>query len=361
MSRFKPLSVLVLVLCVSLALLSADQEKATYVCPMHCRNAVYDAPGNCSVCGMELIQVKDDHSIKVAILIFDGVQIIDFAAPWEVFGQAHFHVYTVAARKDAIITSMNMKVTPDFDFTDAPAPDVLLLPGGNEDGAIDDKPTLQWIRQTADRSRQVLSVCNGAFFLAKTGLLDGLTATTFYRLIPELAAQSPKTKVVSDRRFVDNGKIVTSAGLSSGIDASLYLVSKIQGMGEAQRLALHLEYNWQPDSKFTRASLADMNLPDIDLPNGWNFQYLGTQGDDTRWDLKARITASASLEEVTKFLESSLSRAKWTKVRSAGPGKKYEAAWRFSDPRGLAWNATLSLDADAPNTYVMALHLQRAA
>jgi putative intracellular protease/amidase len=362
MSRYKSLSLVILVILVfvSMVLLFADVEKTRYVCPMHCKNAVYDAPGRCPVCGMQLILEKDDHITKAAILIFDGVQIIDFAAPWEILGQARFYVYTVAANKKTITTTMNMSINPDFDFRSAPVPDLLIVPGGNEEGAIDDKTTIQWVKDTADHAKYVLSVCNGAFFLAKAGLLDGLTATTFHHLIPQLATEYPKTKVVADKRFVDNGKIITSAGLSSGMDATIYLISKMKGMGEAQQLALHLEYNWQPDSKFARASLADMNLPDINFPESWHWKYRKTQGNSDQWDLEAQITTTAGMEEVSKFLDEKLSNAKWSKAKAIKSSEKSETTWSFVDSKGQSWTATISLKLGTAHNYLLGLHLERA-
>ena len=104
---------------------------------------------------------------------------------------------------------------------------------------------IQWIQEKSKDADYVLSVCNGAFILAKTGLLDGLSATTTRYLIDGLEAIAPNTKMVRNVRYVDNGKIITSGGLSAGIDAALHLVSKIQGKERAQSIAYGLEYEWR--------------------------------------------------------------------------------------------------------------------
>jgi putative intracellular protease/amidase len=136
-----------------------------------------------------------------------------------------------------------------------------------------------------------MSVCTGAFILAKAGLLDGLSATTVSGGIANLASAGNNIKVVYDKRYVDNGKIITTAGLSSGIDGSLYLVGKMMGKGVAQLVALGIEYDWDPEGKFVRAALADRYLPDGSqflgpLPAGnaqradqleWQHGTLGTQ------------------------------------------------------------------------------------
>src|SRR5262249_6233899 len=135
---------------------------------------------------------------KVAILIFTGVQIIDYTGPYEVFQAAGFDVYTVAATKDPITTVAGMTVVPKYTFDDAPAPDVLVVPGGGIGGAHDSAPTLRWIEATAAKAGHTMSVCNGAFLLAQAGLLDGLKATTTYHNVPKLRTMYPKIDVVDD-------------------------------------------------------------------------------------------------------------------------------------------------------------------
>ena len=250
--------------CFILFSMNAQNQTEEYVCgPCACGNddTVYKEPGSCPACGMELVKKKDvqpqERRMKAAIFIFEGVQIIDFTGPYEVFGQAGINAFTVAEKASPITTSMGMTVTPAYTFENAPEAEILLVPGGNVDPHLENKNVIQWIQKRAESSQHVLSVCNGAFYLAKAGLLDGKQATTFYALIDELKSSFPKVNVVSNKRFADNGKIVTSAGLSSGIDATLYLISKIQGKGRAQAVALNLEYNWQPDSNYARANFAD--------------------------------------------------------------------------------------------------------
>jgi transcriptional regulator GlxA family with amidase domain len=140
---------------------------------------------------------------------------------------------------------MGMTVIPRFSFTNAPAPDIVLLPGGDVEAHLRNPNVQDWIRKSAAQAEIVLSVCNGAFFLAKLGLLDGLTATTFHGLIDALKVAAPKCKVVSDQRFVDNGKIITSAGLSAGLDGALHVVERLNGLQAAEQVASNMEYHWQ--------------------------------------------------------------------------------------------------------------------
>jgi transcriptional regulator GlxA family with amidase domain len=183
---------------------------------------------------------------NVAILIFDGVQIIDSMGPYEVFGQAGWNVYTVAATTAPVTTAMGQTLVPRYSFANAPKADILVTPGGQVDGPMYDNGVLRFIRDQAQGAGVVLSVCNGALLLARTGLLDGLTATTFHGSIDELRAAAPRTRVVTGKRFVDNGKIVTSGGLSAGLDASLHVIEKLLGRPRAQEIARHLEYRWDP-------------------------------------------------------------------------------------------------------------------
>lgn len=190
---------------------------------------------------------EENKSPTVAILLFDRVEIIDFAGPWEVFGGAGYKVFTVAEKLDPVNTVYGQKIVADYAFENSPKADVLLVPGGGVGGAVANAKLITWVQGNAKSSTYVMSVCTGAFILAKADLLNGLTATTVRGGIDRLATAFPNIKVVYDKRYVDNGKIITTAGLSSGIDGAFYLVSKISGKGQAQQTALGLEYRWDPD------------------------------------------------------------------------------------------------------------------
>jgi hypothetical protein len=145
---------------------------------------------------------------------------------------------------------------------------------------------IQWVQKTAADAEIVMSVCNGAFILAKAGLLDGKEATTTAGLIPMLRQEAPKVKVVDDRRFVDNGRIITTAGLSSGIDGALHVIERLYGKGTAQMAALGMEYNWDPDSKFVRAMLADKYMRfnyDVKVADG-GWKPLSRSGSVDKWE-----------------------------------------------------------------------------
>lgn len=314
-----------------------------WVCPPCIHNdldKVYDEPGSCPVCGMSL--VERSSIVYAAILVFDGVQIIDFTGPYEVFGQAHFYTYLVSADGKPLTTSMDMKVVPHFDLEHAPKPDLLLVPGGDASAVMKDQRVLDWIRGTAAEAEHVLSVCNGAFILAEAGLLDGLGATTFHRLLDDLAEDYPEVTVQREKRFVDNGKIVTSAGLSSGIDAAIHLVEKIQGRAAAHRLALHLEYDWDPDSPFVRGAMADRYEPDLDWPEGAHVELIEQDGDMDRWSWKVAVHHwPAQGPGLRTFLAQGFEAAGWCPASADGrsPGE----LWSFRDDKGRPWRGELQV------------------
>ena len=326
------------------------------------------ADGRCA--GQQQPARQQPGGLQAAILIFDGVQIIDYTGPYEVFGQAGFNTFTVAEKPDPVTTSMGMIVTPNYTLDNNPKPDVIVIPGGRIDPALNSPKVIRWIQESEKGARHVLSVCNGAFILAKTGLLDGLSTTTFYDLIDALKQAAPKTKVLSDRRYVDNGKYISTAGISSGIDGSLYVVSKIRGMGRAQMVALNMEYNWDPDSKYARASFADRHIRRVlgrnlrlDAPAVAAFKVLSTKGGNDRWEVTWEVESESGAPELIKLLGGKLAGdAKWA-ARDAGKSADANAgAWKFVDETGESWNGSASIRpvAGAANKYTLALRVERA-
>ncbi len=190
---------------------------------------------------------------RVAVLIFDSVEVLDFAGPFEVFsvsGQREsknlFDVYTVARENKPVMARNNLSINPDYSFRDCPTPDILVVPGGWGTRREKHNPAvLEFIKQQTGRAERVLSVCSGALLLAKAGLLDGLHATTHRGALTELKGDAPTATVLDAARIVDNGKIVLSAGISAGIDAALYMVAELHGLEQASETAAHMEYDWR--------------------------------------------------------------------------------------------------------------------
>ena len=191
---------------------------------------------------------------NVAILIFNDVELLDFCGPFEVFSVtgrrenlAPFNVYTVAEKSDPITTRNQLSVNPQYTIHDCPQPDILLVPGGQGTRREMNNPTLvDWIKECSQKAELILSVCTGALLLAKAGLLDGLSATTHHDAIELLKEIAPNTIIQGTQRVVDNGKIILSAGISAGIDMSLYVVAKLLGKEQALKTAQYMEYDWKP-------------------------------------------------------------------------------------------------------------------
>ena len=350
----------------------APEKSKRYVCApcgMACDAKVFDHPGRCPDCGSALVeQASVKTSVvtprRAAILIYDGVQIIDFTGPYEVLGQGGFEVFTVAETKATVTTSMGMKVVPEHTFSDAPKPDVLVIPGGNVDGPRKSAATLKWVKELSATAERTMSVCNGAFILASAGLLDGLRATTFYRMIDDLKTEAPKTRVVSDQRFVDNGRIITTAGLSSGIDGALHVLSEMLGKGRAQAVALNMEYDWRPDSHYARAALADRLIPDIDLAGIGDWRTVSTEGTTDKWDIVVHGTSDLSAAVLLDHIgQTFVKEGKWSGVAhgAAAASSPGQSDWRFSGPDGRPWKGTLSVEAvpGQGGTYTMTLNIAR--
>ena len=194
---------------------------------------------------------------NVAILIFDEVEILDFCGPYEVFGvtgkrngSEPFNVYTVAKERRPIIARNQLSVNPQYTLLDCPRSHILLVPGGfGTRREMHNSALIDWIKERSQQAELLLSVCTGALLLAKADLLEGLTATTHHGAIDLLKQVAPNTQVKPDKRFVDNGSIILSAGISAGIDMSLYVVAKLLGEQQARETAEYMEYDWQLSGK----------------------------------------------------------------------------------------------------------------
>ncbi len=189
---------------------------------------------------------------NVAILIFDDVEVLDFCGPFEVFavtgrGQEvpPFNVYTVAETLAPVTTRGGMSVNPRYSLADCPLPHILVVPGGyGTRRAMRSEALIAWIRRTAPHSEVVASVCTGSLVLGAAGLLDGLRATTHHSAFDLLREAAPTAQVLEGVRFVDNGAVITSAGISAGIDMALHIVARLLGEETARETARYMEYDW---------------------------------------------------------------------------------------------------------------------
>jgi len=202
-------------------------------------------------------KVGDGEKWNVGILIFDDVEILDFAGPFEVFSRtrlqpgpesrrsedsAPFHVFTVAKTTAPIRTTGGLRVIPHWGFADAPRGDLVVVPGGwGTRALLHDAETLDWIRRAAAGARRVTSVCTGSLLLASAGLLEGRHATTHWGALDTLDALKAGVAVEREYRVVDDG-IISSAGVASGIDMAFYVVETLFGREVADETAHYVEY-----------------------------------------------------------------------------------------------------------------------
>lgn len=200
------------------------------------------------------LQPPAKGKIPVAVLLSDNAQVIDFAGPWEVFQGCHvrsrgstmdeimpFELFTVAPTAKEIRATGGMRIVPDYTFANAPAARVVVVPA---QGGLAPKrdEAKEWLVSASSKADVTMSVCTGAFILGYAGLLDGLTATTYFKRFDEFAKKFPQVKLLRGARFVENEKISTSAGLSAGIDLAIRVVERYFGRDVAATTAADLEY-----------------------------------------------------------------------------------------------------------------------
>ena len=193
--------------------------------------------------------------LTVGICLFDEVEVLDFAGPFEVFslaeneqGEKLFNVIVIS-QNNVIKARNGLTVLADYNLTNHPKIDVLVIPGGYgaEQIEIHNTVLLEWKKQQSNQVSILLSICTGVFLLAKIGLLDNLKATTHWMDVAQIQKDYPKIEVVTNQRYVDNGKIITSGGISSGIHASLYTVAKLSKIAMANETAKRMEFDFYLD------------------------------------------------------------------------------------------------------------------
>lgn len=198
----------------------------------------------------------DQKRRSVAILIFQGVELLDFAGPFEVFSSARlspetnerlFDVFTVAESMEPVTCNNPLTVLPKYTLNDCPQADILVIPGGQGTRAAVNRPGLiEWIADRASVAELTTSVCTGSFLLAKAGLLDGKSTTTHWGSIQRMRDDFPGLDVQENVRWVDEGDVVCSAGVSAGIDMAFHILRRLYGADYASSVARWIEYDhWQ--------------------------------------------------------------------------------------------------------------------
>ncbi len=207
--------------------------------------------------------------LNVGILVFDNVEILDFSGPYQVFSTAArvharltgddtlFRTFLIAADMRPIHARGGMQVLPNRVLDASSGIDILIVPGGDVSAVLGEANVVDWIRGQADTARITASVCTGSFLLGKAGLLDGLRATTHWEDQDDLQTCYPAVSVVRDAPWVDCGKVVTSGGISAGIDMSLHLVERVAGTQLANATARQMEYRWTAHEKDNNAGTTD--------------------------------------------------------------------------------------------------------
>lgn len=191
------------------------------------------------------------RNMNIGIYIYDNAEVLDFSGPFEVLSTAkrlednNWNIFLVAEECRIIQARGGFPVQPHFTFDSHPDIDILIVVGGVHTEEVKNSNVVSWVSQVASKSQRVLSVCTGAFILAEANLLNGLTVTTHWEDIADLKADYPALNVVTDRRWVSDGKYITSGGISAGIDMSLHLVTELANLDLAESTANQMEYQWQ--------------------------------------------------------------------------------------------------------------------
>lgn len=196
--------------------------------------------------------------LNIGIFIYDQVEVLDFAGPYEVFSTASrvklkmvsgseppFNVFTVAESARLIRARGELGIHPDYDFDNHPQIGLLIVPGGVVEKVMNQEPVIRWISHVAQSAAITASVCTGAFLLAKAGLLEGKPVTTHWEDIQDLRSLFPSLDVITQTRWVDTSDVVSSAGISAGIDMSLHLVERLEDRTLAEMTARQMEFDWR--------------------------------------------------------------------------------------------------------------------
>jgi transcriptional regulator GlxA family with amidase domain len=210
-----------------------------------------------------------DRPLRAGILVVNGVYNTELAAPFDVLQHTRFHtqpgmeVFTVSPDGKPIMTFEGLKLTPDYAFANAPAIDILVVPSarGSMDADLANAALIDWVRKTGGQARNVISLCDGAFVLAKAGLLQGIPATTFPDDYGRFSQQFPGVDLRINVSFVDAGKVITSQGGARSYEAAMHLVDRLYGRQVAEGIGKGLLVPWPPDPDTMTARIVEPAEP----------------------------------------------------------------------------------------------------
>lgn len=233
-------------------------EGATYVCPMRGKPCPMDeakTPGNCGTCGMKLVTKAEYEALtaghkKIGIVLYTAFETLDVYGPVEMWGNLQdAHIVTVAEKAGPVTSAQGTQTIATYSFEDCPKLDIVMVPGGMGTlTELNNERMLEFLRQQAENTPLVTSVCSGSMLLAKAGVLDGHKATSNKLYFALATAQSDKVEWVKQARWVEDGKFVTSSGVSAGIDMALHVIRKLYGEEQARKIATLTEYVWNADA-----------------------------------------------------------------------------------------------------------------
>jgi putative intracellular protease/amidase len=240
----------------------------------------------------------------VAIFLYEGVELLDFAGPGEVFSSSGFQVFTVSVDGKDLVSQRFLTVKPQYSIENCPAPDIIVFPGGASRTPANDSRVINWIRNRNTKGTFFMSVCTGAGILAKSDVLNSFkNVTTFHGYIPDLQKELPQLKVLADTRFVDNQYVITTAGVSAGIDGALHLVARIKGMDQAKATAYYMEYDkWDPTKGLVdKVNPAIAELRQGKVPSGTDLPYAGEYAN-----LSAELQGTGDFHRASFVVENGL-------------------------------------------------------
>ncbi|HWM93070.1 MAG TPA: DJ-1/PfpI family protein [Thermoanaerobaculia bacterium] len=218
--------------------------------------------------------LPQDRPLRAGFLVVNGVYNTELAAPYDVFHHTQFHtrpgvqVFTVSPDGRPVTTFEGLKLTPDFSFSNAPPMDVLVIPSarGSMDADLQNPALINWVRTTGGQARHVLSLCDGAFLLAKAGLLQGIPATTFPEDYGRFSQMFPGLDLRINVSFVDAGKVITSQGGARSYEAAMHLVDRLYGRQVAEGIGKGLLVPWPPDPDTMTARIIEPKTPPAAAP-----------------------------------------------------------------------------------------------
>jgi putative intracellular protease/amidase len=286
----------------------------------------FDAAGTCSLCNMAYVSnvkgLEDKPRTNsprrtAAIVLFDMADIMDVTGPMSVFEHAGFNIVTVAKDMNPKTIGMYTPMQPNYTFDNLPDVDVIMVPGGGPAESNQDMDIVNWLKERDNSTDTMFSVCSGAFFLGLAGILDGNEATTFASLIPNLKEQFPKAKVLNNVKYTNNGHVITSSGLSSGIDASFEVVAKYYGIGAAQDIANRMEYPWKRRNDYARTQLADNYINGVNsLMRRFSTKYTYSEGDMNSWEYRFILWEGVDSKDFLSFMNAEMNKIEGFKTNN---------------------------------------------